>query len=51
MFEYRDGAIWPSDRPGLGIELVHETMEAHALDPADPRASPYMGDLITPQEG
>ena len=51
MFDYHDGAIWPSDRPGLGIELVHETVQAHALDPADPRASPYMGDLITPQEG
>ena len=39
MFDYHDGAIWPSDRPGLGIELNHDAMAEYALDPADPRAS------------
>ena len=39
MFDYHDGAIWPSDRPGLGIELNHEAIAQYALDPADPRAS------------
>ena len=38
MFDYHDGAIWPSDRPGLGIELDHEAMQEHLLDPWDPRA-------------
>ncbi|MBI4218738.1 MAG: mandelate racemase/muconate lactonizing enzyme family protein [Chloroflexi bacterium] len=40
MFEVRDGAIWPSGRPGLGIELIHEEVERHAVDVDDPRASP-----------
>ena len=44
MFEYHDGALWPSDRPGLGIELVHEVVEEFALDPSDPKASPFMND-------
>jgi galactonate dehydratase len=44
MFEHHDGALWPSDLPGLGIELVHDVIAEHALDPDDPRASPYMGD-------
>ena len=44
MFEHHDGALWPSDRPGLGIELVHDVIEEYALDPDDPRASPYMND-------
>ena len=44
IFEYHDGALWPSDRPGLGIDLVHEVVEEYALDPADPKASPYMND-------
>ena len=39
MFDYHDGAIWPSDMPGLGIELNHEEIAPYALDPADPRAS------------
>lgn len=39
MFDYHDGAIWPSDRPGLGIELNREAVAQYALDPADPRAS------------
>ena len=34
-----DGAIWPSDRPGLGIELNHEAAAEYVLDPADPRAN------------
>ena len=44
MFEYHDGALWPSNRPGLGVELVHEVVEEFALDPADPEASPFMND-------
>ena len=44
MFEYHDGALWPSDRPGLGIELVHDVIAEHALDPDDPKASPFMND-------
>ena len=39
MFEYHDGAIWPSDRPGLGIELDHEGVARYALDPTEPRAN------------
>jgi galactonate dehydratase len=39
MFDYHDGAIWPSDRPGLGIELDHEGVARYALDPCDPRTS------------
>lgn len=39
MFEYHDGAIFPSNRPGLGIELIHEEVARYALDPTDPRAS------------
>ena len=39
VFEHHDGAIWPSDRPGLGIELIHEEVARYALDQTDPRAS------------
>ncbi len=31
MFEYHDGALWPSDRPGIGIELVHGEVERYAV--------------------
>ena len=37
MFDIHDGAIWPSDRPGLGIELIHEEVERYAVDPDDPQ--------------
>ena len=47
MFDYHDGALWPSDRPGLGIELVHEVVAEHALDPSDPRASSIMSEPLT----
>ena len=40
MFEYHDGALWPSDRPGLGIELVHEQVERYAV-PASSRRRRY----------
>mgnify|MGYP001171402530 CR=1 FL=1 len=40
MFDIREGSIWPSDRPGLGIELIHEEVERHAIDVDDPRALP-----------
>jgi len=32
----RDGVIWPSDRPGLGIELNREMVDAHLVDRDDP---------------
>lgn len=44
MFEHRHGAIWPSDKPGLGIELVHDVIAEYELKPDDPKASPYMND-------
>ena len=35
MFEYRDGAVWLDDsRPGLGIELNHESATEYRVDPA-----------------
>ena len=34
MFEYRNGAIWLDDaRPGLGIELDHESAAEYRVDP------------------
>jgi len=39
MFDFHDGAIWPSDQPGLGMELNHEGVAKYALDPKDPRAN------------
>lgn len=33
MFDYHDGAIWPSNRPGLGIELNHDTIDEFQIDP------------------
>ncbi|MEX0761997.1 MAG: mandelate racemase/muconate lactonizing enzyme family protein [Dehalococcoidia bacterium] len=41
MFDVREGAIFPTDRPGLGIELVHEEVERYLVEPDDPRAVPY----------
>ncbi len=29
MFDIRDGSIYPNDRPGLGIELIHEEIERY----------------------
>ncbi|NQW18637.1 MAG: mandelate racemase/muconate lactonizing enzyme family protein [Chloroflexi bacterium] len=40
MFDIHDGSIWPNDRPGLGIELIHEEVERYAIDVDDPRALP-----------
>lgn len=40
MLEIRDGAAHPSDRPGLGIELVGEGVERYRVDPDDPRVLP-----------
>ena len=37
-FDVRDGAIFPSGKPGLGIELVHEEVERYRVDVDDPRA-------------
>ncbi len=39
MFDYHDGAIWPSDRPGLGIELNHESVAEYAIDPTSLQAN------------
>jgi galactonate dehydratase len=38
MFDYHDGAIWPSDRPGLGIALNHDALKQYQLDPWDLKA-------------
>jgi galactonate dehydratase len=37
MFDWHDGAIWPSDRPGLGIELDRDGLERYRVEPTDPR--------------
>lgn len=37
MFDWHDGAVWPSDRPGLGIELNPEGIEKYRVDPFDKR--------------
>jgi galactonate dehydratase len=37
MFDWHDGAIWPSNRPGLGIELNREAIERYRIEPTDPR--------------
>lgn len=44
MFAIRDGAIWPNDRPGLGIELIHEEVERYQVAVDDPCALP--GDYL-----
>lgn len=44
VLDIRDGAIWPSDRPGLGIELIHEEVERYRVDVNDPRVLP--GDYL-----
>jgi hypothetical protein len=31
-----NGAIWPSDRPRIGIELNHDEVDKHILDKDDP---------------
>lgn len=36
MPSIHDGAIWPSDRPGLGIELNHDEVDKHIVDKDDP---------------
>jgi len=41
MFDVRDGAIFPSGRPGLGIELIRDGVDRYLVDPDDPRAVPY----------
>jgi galactonate dehydratase len=41
MFDVRDGCIFPSGRPGLGIELVHEEVARYAVDVDSERAKPY----------
>ncbi len=33
MFDVRDGSIYPSDRPGLGIELDMDAVERYRVDP------------------
>ena len=41
MFDVRDGCIFPSGRPGLGIELVHDEVARYAVDVDSERAKPY----------
>jgi galactonate dehydratase len=33
MFDVRDGSIYPTDRPGLGIELNMDTVQKYLVDP------------------
>ncbi|MBI4218904.1 MAG: hypothetical protein HY682_02090 [Chloroflexi bacterium] len=54
MFEIRNGAIYPSGRPGLGIELVKEEVNRHLVDVDDPKALPgwwWSGDGVEPVSG
>lgn len=37
MFDWSDGVIHISDRPGLGIELIPEAIEKYSVDPFDPQ--------------
>ena len=37
MFDWSDGVIHTSDRPGLGIELIPEAIEKYSVDPFDPQ--------------
>jgi len=37
MFDCHDGAIWPSARPGLGVELNHEGLQRYRVEPTDRR--------------
>ena len=40
MFEYRNGAVWLDEsRPGLGIELDHESAAEYLVDPGAEEAS------------
>ena len=38
---YRDGAFWPSSRPGIGTELIHEEVERYAVPSSQGRHSSY----------
>ncbi len=46
MFDVRDGSIYPSDRPGLGIELNMEMVQRYL---ADPDTSEYLN-IDSPDE-
>ena len=37
MFDWGDGVIEVSDRPGLGVELIPEAIEEFSVDPLDER--------------
>ncbi len=41
MFDVRDGCIFPNNRPGLGIELIHDEVERYKVDVDSDRARPY----------
>ena len=39
--DYHDGCFWPSDRPGIGTELIHEEVERYAVPSSQGRFSTY----------
>lgn len=41
MPEYRDGALWPLDKAGIGIELIHEEVERYAVPSSQGRMTTY----------
>ncbi len=40
MFDIRNGAIFPTGRPGLGIELIPEALDEFKIDVDSPEAQP-----------
>jgi len=41
MPEYRDGALWPLDKAGIGIELIHEEVDRYAVPSSQGRMTTY----------
>ena len=39
--DYHDGCFWPSNRPGIGTELIHEEVERYAVPSSQGRFSTY----------
>ncbi|MBM3263149.1 MAG: mandelate racemase/muconate lactonizing enzyme family protein [candidate division Zixibacteria bacterium] len=38
MFDVREGCLFPNNRPGLGIEIIHEEVQRYAIDVDTPPA-------------
>jgi galactonate dehydratase len=51
--DWHDGAIWPSERPGLGIELDRAGVDKYRVEPTDPRIARVVGPApaLTPRRG